>query len=337
MFFTILLPLVEIIGIGGNVAFITMVIRVPYMRTTTNGYLVNIALADLLFIGYGCTLYVVTYFLSPMRNDVPFTTWIGCVVVWWPTYLTYFASMTLLTMATLEKYYGICHPFKHRSVTGKGRTIRIITLSWFLGSVLSGLVTLRYAGLQTQCILYPDDEQYVNFPKRIQLCVSLSKSVLVFSEAVTVVPFFIALAANIYMYARIIHALSHRNVTNELEDSIQKMRRQVRNQVARILIINGVIFFCCQFPYRLLSINLFVQEARGEDLGFLSLSQYGALAVSARCLVLVNSCANPFVYFLTSSNYREGFRRAYCCCIMKRSTEPWSLAQCGKNTSNTNL
>ncbi|XP_072022701.1 thyrotropin-releasing hormone receptor-like [Amphiura filiformis] len=236
-----------------------------------------------------------------------------------PTYLTYFASILLITLATVEKYYGICHPFQHRLVTGKSRTVRIIAISWVFGSVLSGLVVLRYAKVEKYCMVYPDEENYTDLPKRIELCVPINDTLLVFSEAVSVIPFFSALVGNVYMYGRIIYALSHRNVTDNTEDSFQLMQRQVRNQVARILIINGIVFFCCQFPYRLLSINVFVQEATG--VGFLSMVQYGVLAVIARGLVLINSLANPFVYFLSSANYRQGFREAYCCKRKQKSRE----------------
>ena len=257
---------------------------------------------------------------------MPFISLFGCAIVWAPTYLTYFASILLITLATMEKYYGICHPFKHRLVTGKGRTIRIIIFSWFSGALLSALVVLRYAQVQTRCVMYPDEVKYTYYPKHIQLCVSISETLLVFSEAVTVIPFFLALIGNVYMYGRIIYTLSHRAVTDKdkAENSMQIVQSQIRNQVARILIINGLVFFCCQFPYRLLSINLFVQEATGQ--GFLSLGQYGILAVIARCLVLVNSCANPFVYLMSSANYRQGFRQAFGCSRERKATRTSTLS-----------
>lgn len=311
LFFKIFLPFIEIIGVLGNLAFILMVMRVPHMRTITNRYLLNIAVADLLFIGYACTFYIVAYFNSPIRNDAPFDSWVGCIVSWLPIYLTYFASILLISFATFEKYYGICRPLQHRLVRGKTRTMRIITMSWFLSAVTSSLVVLRYAKLQIFCVMYPDEGIFVDYPKRIGFCVSIHPKVLVFSETMTIVPFFFALIGNVYMYGRIIHTLSHRQNRTDtaMKNRIIIMQKQIRNQVARLLIINGVIFFCCQLPYRMLSINLFVQEATGH--GFLSTSQYGVLAVTARCLVLINSCANPFVYFVCNSGYRNGFRQMF--------------------------
>lgn len=313
VFFTRLLPLVEIIGVLGNLSFIIMVFRVSNMRTITNGYLLNIAVADLFFIGYGCTLYIVTYFSSPIRNDAPFDSWIGCVVSWQPVWLTYFASILLITLATVEKFYGICYPFQHRLVTGKTRTFRIIAVSWIVAFVLSSLVVLRYARLHNICVIYPDEDQYEHYPTRIQMCLAINTTLLVFSESLTVFPFFMALTVNIYMYARIIYTLSNRSGTDTSDDSLNNVviqQRHIRNQVARLLIINGIIFFCCQLPYRVLSINLFVQESTG--VGFLSSTQYGALAVISRCLVLINSCVNPFVYYASSSSYRQGFSQAFC-------------------------
>ncbi len=315
LFFTYFLPVIEVIGVVGNLLFIVMVLKVQNMRTITNAYLVNIAIADLFFIGYACTFYIVSYFISPVRNDMPFSSWLGCIIVWMPTYLTYFASILLITLVTVEKFYGICHPFRHRIITGKKRTVRIVIISWLLGAVLSGLVVLRYAKVQVYCVFYPDDEAYADLPKQVEICVPINDTLLVLSEAVTVIPFFLALFGNVYMYGRMIYALSHRTDRTSTNDMFQLKQKQVRNQVARILIINGIVFFCCQFPYRLLSINLFVQEARGGETGdgFLSMEQYGALAVIARGLVLVNSLANPFVYFVSSATYRQGYCEAFCC------------------------
>ncbi len=312
LFFSYFLPIIEIIGFVGNLSFIIMVLRVQNMRTVTNAYLVNIAIADLFFIGYSCTFYIVSYFTSPVRNDMPFTFLFGCVVAWMPTYLSYFASILLITLATLEKFYGICHPFQQRLVTGKKRTVRIVIMSWLLGTALSGLAVLRYAKVQIYCVFYPDEAAYADLPKQVEICGPINETMLVFTEAVKMIPFFLALFGNVYMYCRMIYALSHRNITAEkTNDPLTLKQKQIRNQVARILIINGTIFFCCQFPYRLVSINLFVQESAGQ--GFLSLEQYEELSVIGRALIVLNSLANPFVYFVSSSCYRQGYREAFCC------------------------
>ncbi len=86
---------------------------------------------------------------------------------------------------------------------------------------------------------------------------------------------------------------------------------RIRNQVARLLIINGIVFFACQGPYRMISVHTFWKSITdGERI--LTESQYGMLAVVSRSLILCNSCCNPFIYYASSSYYRSGFRKAFC-------------------------
>ncbi len=48
------------------------------------------------------------------------------------------------------------------------------------------------------------------------------------------------------MYAAIIRTLSGRDITAASSDQLKGEVREVRNQVARLLIILGIIFFICQ-------------------------------------------------------------------------------------------
>ncbi|XP_072033229.1 thyrotropin-releasing hormone receptor-like [Amphiura filiformis] len=280
LFFTVVLPCIMLIGFIGNVSFLLAVIRVRAMQTITNAYLANVAFADFLFVVYSCAIYFITYLLTPVRNDVPYRSNVGCICSFGMIYLTYFASLNLITFVTVERYFAVCRPFQHLMVSGKSRTIKIIIASWFCDTI------------------HPD--------------------VYILSEACQTSPFFIALIINLFMYTRIIKALNNRPATksessqhSDHAGAQQKQTIRVRNQVARLLIINGTIFFLSQFPYRILSINNILQQAIG--IGFLNRQQYGMLLVISRCLILINSCANPIVYVTTSEFYRKGFKKAFEC------------------------
>ena len=321
IFFKLFLPIVLAVGITGNSALIFVVIRVKSMQSVTNAYLVNIAIADIMFVGCSCTIYLATYLFSPVRHNVLFRGSIGCAASFGFGYLGYFASLTLLTCVMVERYFAICRPFQHRLIAGKRHTFQMILGSWLTGFAFIGLVVPRFAGFSSICVTWPDDEAFQSFPSIIHFCVTLHEKVYILGEIVLTAPFCITLPIHIYMYVRIYCALANRPLTSANERRNSLSNGSVRYQVARLLITNGTVFFMCQAPYRLVSVNNIVQQATGEDL--LSRKQYGVLLLISRLLVLINSCVNPFIYVATSQAYRQAFRAAFTTCGKPEENHWW--------------
>ncbi|XP_072021931.1 probable G-protein coupled receptor 34 [Amphiura filiformis] len=252
--FTVGLPVIFCVGVVGNLAFLFALFRVPVMRTVTNAYLANIAAADLLFVTWSCSTYSPPYFLNPVRNNVYWKSAIGCGVSFGLAYIGYFASIMLITIVTAERYFAICRPFQHRMIAGKKHTVRMIVVSWITAVVLSAITLPSWSSIVKICIIWPDAEAYQNFPTLIRQCNSPSFAVFVFGEIVLTVPFFIILPVNLFMYGRIILTLSKRTETFADKEKTELATR-ARNQVARLLIVNGSVFLFCQAPYRIISIH----------------------------------------------------------------------------------
>ncbi|XP_072021935.1 neuromedin-U receptor 2-like [Amphiura filiformis] len=302
------LPLILCVGVVGNLAFLFALFRVPAMRTVTNAYLANIAAADLWFVTWTCSMYLPGYYLSPVRNDTFMRSPIGCGVAFGLTYLGYLASIMLITIVTAERYFAICRPFQHRIIAGKKHTVRMIVVSWVAAVVLSAITLPSWSGIVKRCIIWPNTEAYRDFPTLIRRCKSPTSALFVFGELVLMVPFFIVLPVNIFMYGSIILTLSKRTETFADKQKTELATR-ARNQVARMLIINGSVFLLCQAPYRIISIH-YIAILAGHHL--LSPNVYGIILLTSRLLILVNSCCNPFIYYATSSFYRKAFREAFC-------------------------
>ena len=307
IFFTIGLPIIMLIGSVGNLAFIFTVFRVKTMQTVTNAYLTNVAIADAVFIGFTCPAYLITYLMTPFRNAVLFRSEIGCAGSFGLSYFGYLASLLLITIVTAERYYAICRPFQHRMIAGKKHTFQMIIASWLLAIVLVSFVMPSYAKLKIECVVWPASDFYDNHPKLIYFCDPVNSYFYVLGELLLTGPFFIALPANLFMYSRIIITLNNRPETKSTAD--EQQQKSARNQVARLLIINGSVFFICQAPYRFVSMHLITRQISGE--GFLSEAVYGISILIGRGLALLNSCCNPFIYLATSSFYRQAFREAF--------------------------
>ena len=313
LFFTVVLPVIFITGLCGNAAFIYTVFNVKSMKTVTNTYLIHVAFADVMFVTLSSVPYAYLYHRSPIRYDISFRLSVGCVLLYFFPMTNYFASLLLITCVTIERYYAICQPLQHLMITGKSRTTKIIVASWVLGGVFGAAVVPRYSRLIGFCVEWPsDDDLFTSLPNQIHWCVEASPTLSLFADITQTAPLFLAMFVNLYMYVCIIVSLSRRPTmaTSRDKTNVQTSQR-VRNQVARLLIINGSMFFICQTPYRFTVIHNMMVYLTGS--GFLNAAQYGALFVSGRCLILFNSCVNPIVYVTTSSIYRQAFHEAFMC------------------------
>ena len=115
------------------------------------------------------------------------------------------------------------------------------------------------------------------------------------------------------MYARIIVAVSMVSMTSQstaaTNQSAGSNLTRVRNQVTRILVITGVVFFVLQIPLRLVSVDRVFQNLAGFPL--LSKKQRSRFVTSRRFWLLINSATNSLIHAFTSPHYRQGFREAF--------------------------
>ncbi len=332
LFVNVVIPIMMSIGILGNSAFIYTVFRVRSMQTVTNAYLVNMAVADIIFIS-SSLITVCAYFISPVANDAFFKSWIGCTVSWDLPYMLYFTSLLSVSFVTIERYCAICKPLQHRVVTGKKRTIRFITSTWICGILFGVSVTPSHGNLASFCVVWPDIDEYKNFPQTIQYCVPFtSVPGNVFAQVVQILPFLIAMLGNFYMYWNILKVLGSRP-GEEYDVGNQNRFKVIRKQVARLLILNGIVFFVCQTPFRFINIEVIMMYTLGS--GMFDPNQFATLIPVGRTMIMINSCVNVFIYLATSSFYRRAFSRAFGC---RNISQMSTITDNGSsNTGNTAL
>ena len=306
--YTYLIPVILVFGVSSNSSFLYVVARIKRLRTITNYYLVTIASADIIFISISIGAYIWTFFASPYVKSAAWDGDTGCVICFLVPLAMYFTSMALITLVTLERYYAICYPLKHIMMASKRRTVKIIITTLSVSAVLGTLVSLKDSKIRFTCLIWPDEDQYVNFPNVIQYCSSIDpiKPVTIMSEVLQTIPFFVAMFWNAYMYVRILHTLNKRDTkTMNTQNTIK-----VRNQVARLLIVNGIAFFLCNVSYRLVAIHNILRLTMG--VGLLKTDEaVGLLVIISRGGLYLNSSINPIIYNLSSSFYYEGFKEAF--------------------------
>ncbi len=157
LFVTVCLPIVAGIGILTNTAFLFTLFRVPAMRTMTNFYLGNLAFSDVGFLIMMLIRFTWTYYkLAPIEQGIAWPSLFGCTVPRVVTYCLHYSSVFLVTLVTLERYFAICYPLKHRAVlNGSKRAVKLVAVSWALSLCLA-LFEFSPATIVSECYNFPD-------------------------------------------------------------------------------------------------------------------------------------------------------------------------------------
>ncbi len=161
-----------------------------------------------------------------------------------------------------------------------------------------------------QCIIWPNDREiYQSLPDRLLICDGISNSVTftTYSISFAVVTYTIFLVANVVMYAATIRTLSGRHISTATGDQHKGEVKEVRNQVDRLLIVLGIVFFICQSPRRLLNISKYVSKLVFE---IFSTKQRNILHDMSLVFINLNPVINPYLYVTLSKTYRDAFLEA---------------------------
>ncbi|XP_022095739.1 growth hormone secretagogue receptor type 1-like [Acanthaster planci] len=302
-----------VIGVPGNVSFLVSVARVAYMKTITNIFLINLAVADILFLVFTIFSYLM-YLPAPVRSHIHSLLNLSCPVSFGIPFLTYFASVATICLLSAERYNAICRPLKHLAVNSKRRAVKLILGTWCVGLAFTSLAVLQYADPVRICVTWPSGngtEKFADLPDIIGFCLPLAPWALVVGNLASSIPFMIALLGNAVMYVQIIRTLGKRHITetNGQEDMAHRARR-VRNQVARMLVTNGTVFFICQVPYACINFVYIAGYFRGLE--FLEVNDLqNSMRVFSHSLLFLNSAINPIIYYAMCPTYRRAVRVAF--------------------------
>lgn len=306
--YMVLLPIVVVFGLVGNGAFLFMVLRLSRMRTPVNFFLVNLAITDAVFLITDSMFLLYVFFLTPVSLRYPFKTVDSCVIIYFIGYLSYYCSISIITLISMERFYAVCHPLYHRRMQSTRRMLKTMCVAYLISTILAVITVLKRMSLMEVCLAWPDNGRYDNMPQVFRYCTALKgmQEVVVFTEIMYSVLFFVAAGFNGAFYVKIILTLGSRTV-----DSAEGRNTSIRDQVARALIINGTIFFVTQLPMRVNDINE-ILDALGKT-EFLSHNQKDNFLSFSILFLFLNSALNPYVYCFSSSSYRKGFREAFSC------------------------
>ena len=307
----ICIPVICISGLLLNSSYLFVLYRVSDMRTTTNFYLGNLAVADSFILLIRLIRYVGTYiYYAPVHTYAitPFNDHITSGLPRQVKNLFLYVSVLLVSLVALERYNSICRPLTHRRVTSKQRTLRQALLAWILPFVFVSCHTGSF-DLQKDCLTLPN----LSSPIHIKVCfwktwVAISNRL--FSQCI----FWTAFIGNCTMYIAIVLKLSRETQLNK--------STQERNHVAKMLIINACVFFICLIPMQVLVFCRFVDMFSNFNLSHILPNSFSSIALVTSVL---NSAINPLMYGATNPNYRKALKITFLSSLLTDYTDPSAI------------
>ena len=140
------------------------------------------------------------------------------------------------------------------------------------------------------------------------------------------IPFTLAMIVTVILYVLIINKLSKR--VSQFDQGNQQGRQisKVRDNVAKLLIVNGIVFFHAYIPFYVNRFNRGLLALSGNRVGYqMAPSTHGVVDWFTVCLLTMNSFINPVIYNLTNQRYRRAFIYVFTCKIFTMKTKNKSM------------
>uniref|UniRef100_A0A1A8J3V5 Somatostatin receptor type 2 n=4 Tax=Nothobranchius TaxID=28779 RepID=A0A1A8J3V5_NOTKU len=272
--------LVCAVGLCGNALVIYVILRYAKMKTVTNIYILNLAVADVLFMlslpFIAIQLALVHWPFGPVL----------CRVVMTVDSLNQFTSIFCLMVMSIDRYLAVVHPIKSTKWR-KPRIAKTINLAVWGVSLLVNLPIVIYSGLITKLngcfctIVWPEpQEAYYT----------------AFMFYTFILGFLLPLMVICLCYLFIIIKVK----SSGIRVGSSKRKRSER-KVTRMVSIVVAVFVFCWLPFYVFNVTSVTGTINTTPI----LRSIFAFVVA---LGYANSCANPILYAFLSENFKKSFQ-----------------------------
>nr|CAA04862.1 opioid receptor homologue [Danio rerio] len=278
---TALYSVICVVGLLGNILVMYGVVRYTKLKTATNIYIFNLALADALAtstLPFQSTKY--------LMNTWPFGELL-CKVVIAIDYYNMFTSIFTLTMMSVDRYIAVCHPVRalefRTPIKAKIINVCIWILSSAVGVPIMIMAVTRVTNQNTTvCMLkFPDPDWYWDTVTKI--------CVFIFAFVVPVLVITIC-------YGLMILRLKSVRLLSGSKEKDRNMRR-----ITRMVLVVVAAFIICWTP-----IHIFIIEKTLVDI-----NQKNPFVIASWHLHrtgYTNSSLNPVLYAFLDENFKRCFR-----------------------------
>ena len=290
----LLFTIIIILGCIGNTIVLIVVIRNrDHFRNTTNLFILNLSVADLLFLLFCVPFHSVIY--ATNDGNWPFGN-LMCKMV----HLVQFSSMagSILTLVAMagDRYLAVAHAIETKHLRTPNVAFVACVVIWIIALAIALPMPIVYSAQYHPAYgisACADDWGGENHGKHRK---TYFLSLFIFF-------FLIPLIAIFGLSMMIVRQLW---LTQQPEGPRMKESILRKRKVTRLIVVVVIVFFICWLPSHIfwLWINFFPQTFKKE---------YITLRVYAHAFSYANSAVNPVLYAFLSANFRRGFQKAILC------------------------
>ena len=298
--FTVALSLITITAVGGNFLLIAAFLRTSNLKTSSNWYIINMAISDVISVLLNWPLYVTEGMLKPggslITNQAIATFF--CKLGIYSRAVLYVVSIESLVLISVDRFIAIVFPLKAIKITARVRKI-LLLLSWLFP--VCGAIPYFYhskillEGRQTFCR---------NFMNTLLFKVYQFASFILFYFAPLVVLLVVHYIGFEHLKRRLVFEISSN------EGSTHARRSKENQNILKIFRAVTLGFFMCWTP---LYIYLILK------------SSHPTIVLNDKCLLfigllyyvfpLISTAVNPFILISLSSNYRAAVKDVLAKCF----------------------
>ncbi|XP_010399480.1 neuropeptides B/W receptor type 1 [Corvus cornix cornix] len=275
------------VGLTGNTAVIYVILKAPKMKTVTNIFILNLAIADELF-----TLVLPINIADYLLLQWPFGEFMCKLIISIDQYNT-FSSIYFLTVMSIDRYLVVVATTKSRKMSYRTyRAAKIVSLCvWSFVTVIilpfTVFAKIHKEQGRSQCVfVFPHPESV--WWKGSWIYTLILGFVIPVSTICTLYT---------TMLCRLRHLQLHCNAK-----ALDKAKKKV---TVMVVVILAVCLFCWT-PFHLSAVVALIMDIPQTPL-VIEISYF------ITSLSYANSCFNPFLYAFLDDSFRRNFRKLIDC------------------------
>ncbi|KAJ8248346.1 hypothetical protein GJAV_G00241020 [Gymnothorax javanicus] len=289
--------IVCVLGLVGNVLVMYVIIRYTKMKTATNIYIFNLALADAL-----ATSTLPFQSINYLMGTWPFGD-VLCKIVISIDYYNMFTSIFTLTTMSVDRYIAVCHPIKALDFRTPRNAKIVNVCNWILSSAIALPVMVmastdvdyngkcnrefmhnrKYSSGYTDCtLIFPHPSWY--WENLLKICVFIFAFIM---------PVLIITVC----YGLMILRLKSVRMLSGSKEKDRNLRR-----ITRMVLVVVAVFIVCWTPIHIFVIIKALVEIPKSLLQTVTWHFCIALGYT-------NSCLNPVLYAFLDENFKRCFRK----------------------------
>ncbi|TRY84002.1 hypothetical protein DNTS_013551, partial [Danionella cerebrum] len=274
------------VGLTGNTAVIYVILKAPKMKTVTNMFILNLAIADDLF-----TLVLPINIAEHLLHYWPFGD-VLCKIILSIDHYNIFSSIYFLTVMSVDRYLVVLSTVRSKRMPYRTyRAAKIVSLCVWLLVILIVMPFTVFAG--------PDDTErkscVLSFPTPESLWFKASRIYTL------ILGFAIPVSTICILYTMMLYKLRNMRLNTNAK-ALDKAKKKV---TIMVFIVLAVCLFCWT-PFHLSTIVALTTDLRTTPL-LIGISYF------ITSLSYANSCLNPFLYAFLDDSFRKAFRKMLEC------------------------